>query len=177
MSDLPPGPFGAIYADPPWRFATYDGKKAVASRTDGDPYPTMSSEALRMLPVASVAAPDCALFMWVVDAHLEEALDLGKAWGFSFKTIVFIWDKAEMGMGYWSRKEGEVCLLFTRGSPKRLHKDVRQIIRAPRREHSRKPWETRARIMRLVGGPYLEMFSREASPGWSAWGRDVGMFK
>ena len=176
MSDLPAGPFSAIACDPPWHFSTYDGKRSVAARTAEDPYPTMTLDDLKALPVASVAAKDCALFMWIVDAHLVEALALGKAWGFAFKTIAFIWDKGEIGMGYWTRKEAEFCLLFTRGSPKRLHKDVRQIIRAPRREHSRKPWQTHQRIMRLVGGPYLEMFSREEHNGWTSWGLERGKF-
>lgn len=173
---LPRGSFGAILCDPPWKFQTYDGKRSVPARTEADPYATMSLETLKALPVPDVAAKDCALFMWVVDAHLAEALELGAAWGFTFKTIAFIWDKGEMGLGYWTRKEAEVCLLFTRGSPKRLRRDVRQIIRAPRREHSRKPWQTHQRVQWLVGGPYLEMFAREAISGWAAWGLETDKF-
>src|SRR5215467_15676316 len=110
----------------------------------------MAPAALASLPVGEWAAKDCALFMWVVDAHLEEALRLAHAWGFTFKTVAFIWDKNQIGLGYWTRKEAELCLLFTRGKPKRLGKGVRQIIRAPRREHSRKPDEIYDRIEALV---------------------------
>lgn len=173
---LPKGPFGAIMADPPWKFRTYDGKKTVASRTAADPYPTMTVEELCALPVADLAAKDCALFMWAVDAHLEHALQIGRAWGFTYKTIAFIWDKGRMGMGFWSRKEAEVCLLFTRGHPKRLDAGVRQMIREPRREHSRKPWQAQHRVERLVAGPYIEMFSRESRIGWSNWGLETGKF-
>jgi len=187
MSDLPLGPFGCILADPPWSFRTFDGKSAVPTQ-GADPYATMSIDALKALPVASVAAPDCALFMWIVGAHLVEALEVATAWGFAYKTDAFIWTKPRgdtpdlfvqqhsMGMGYWTRKEAEVCLLFTRGKPKRLDAGVRQIIEAPRREHSRKPDETHARIERLVAGPYLEMFARQARPGWSAWGNETAKF-
>lgn len=187
MGELPAGPFGCILADPPWSFRTYDGKSAVPT-VAADPYATMSITDMKALPVAEVAAPDCALFMWIVGAHLLEAIDLAGAWGFAYKTDAFIWTKMRgdtpdlfrqqhsMGMGYWTRKEAETCLLFTRGRPKRLGKGVRQIIEAPRREHSRKPDETHVRIEALVAGPYLEMFAREPRPGWTAWGNETAKF-
>lgn len=167
--------YGAILCDPPWRFTTYDRKKAVASRGP-DPYPTMTLDELMALPVATMSAADCALFMWVVDSHLDQALRLGTAWGFTYKTIGFIWDKNRMGMGFWTRKEAEVCLLFTRGKPKRLSGGVRQIIREPRREHSRKPEGQYQRVVALVGGPYLELFARQERPNWAAWGNETTKF-
>ena len=192
MSALPTGPFGCILADPPWAFKTFSGKRGTPHRSANDHYVTTDTRVLADMPVASVAAKDCALFMWVVDSHLDQALDLGRAWGFGFKTVAFIWLKeAEngrqldiwngesdpcIGMGYWTRKQAEICLLFTRGKPARLGKGVRQVIRDRRREHSRKPDEQYERIEALVGGPYLELFARQSRPGWSAWGNEVGKF-
>jgi len=195
VSILPPGPFGCILADPPWSFLTYGAKRTTPHRTAEDHYVTMAAGDLRAMPVEASAAKDCALFMWVVDTHLDEAIELGKAWGFSFKTIAFIWAKTtqaqagkqfgffppetvhRIGMGYWTRKQAETCLLFTRGKPKRIGKGVRQIIEAPRREHSRKPDETHARIQQLVAGPYLELFAREPRPGWTVWGNQTDKFE
>lgn len=175
---LPPGPFGAISADPPWAFRTFSGENMTPHRCAEDHYRTMSREDLLAMPVADVAAKDCALFLWVVDSHIDEGIELGRAWGFTFKTLVFVWDKGDrMGFGYWSRKQAEVVLLFTRGKPRRLSSAVRQIIRAPRREHSRKPDEIYSRIEQLVAGPYLELFARQQWPGWSAWGNQVGKFE
>lgn len=192
MGELPSGPFGCILADPPWSFLTYGKQRTTPHRTAEDHYVTMTADDLRNMPVATVAARNCALFMWVVDSHLDEAIELGKAWGFEFKTIAFIWCKTtqrakqfgffppetvhRIGMGYWTRKQAEICLLFTRGKVKRLGKGVRQIIEAPRREHSRKPDETHARIEMLVAGPYLEMFARELRPGWTVWGNETAKF-
>lgn len=136
----------------------------------------MKYPSLAEMPVGDSATKDCALFMWVVDSHLDVGIDLAKAWGFKFKTIAFVWDKGRMGMGYWTRKQAEVCLLFTRGKPLRLDKGVRQIIRAPRREHSRKPDEQYSLIERLVGGPYLEIFARQQHPGWTSWGNETDKF-
>ena len=84
---------------------------------------------------------------------------------------------ALIGMGYWSRKESEICLLATRGKPKRVNADVRQVIQAKRRQHSRKPDEIYSRVERLVAGPYLEMFARQRWPGWDAYGDQVDQFE
>jgi N6-adenosine-specific RNA methylase IME4 len=187
---LTAGSYGAISCDPPWPFRIYSGTDNTPSRTEVDPYSVMSIDDLMALPVSSLAAPDCALFLWVVDAQLHRAIEVGNAWGFMYKTRAFEWIKTKkdveiddanrgyaevdyrMGMGYWTRKQTESCLLFTRGSPRRLDKGVRQIIAAPIREHSRKPDETYRRIERLVAGPYVELFATQRWPGWHGWGLD-----
>ena len=176
--------YGAILADPPWAFRTYSGKHVAAHRCSEDHYQTMDLLELELLSVQVMrqAAQDCALFMWVVDSHLDVAIELMKVWDFKYKTIAFVWVKTtkagvpRIGMGYWTRKSCELCLLGTRGSPRRFSKGVRQVIMTPRREHSRKPDEVRERIEQLVGGPYLEMFARDRQLGWDAWGDEVGKF-
>ena len=40
------------------------------------------------------------------------------------------------GMGYWTRSNPEMCLLGTRGKPKRLDMSVKQLVVSQRREHS-----------------------------------------
>lgn len=173
QSPFPPGPFGAILADPPWYW------RARSAKGDGraPPYGRMGLEDICALPVAGLAAPDCALFLWAVDPMLPQALEVIAAWGFTFKTIGFYWTKpGHMGLGFWTRSNPEQCLLATRGRPKRLSKGVRRWVNAPVREHSRKPDEVAAGIERLVAGPYLELFARTARPGWAAWGNEVGKF-
>jgi N6-adenosine-specific RNA methylase IME4 len=54
---------------------------------------------------------------------------------------------------------------------------VRQVIQAPRRQHSRKPDDIYKRIERLVDGPYLEMFARQRWPDWDQWGDQVDEFE
>jgi N6-adenosine-specific RNA methylase IME4 len=80
------------------------------------------------------------------------------------------------GMGYTTRKNAELCLLARRGSPKRLRKDTHELIIAPRREHSRKPQEARARIEQYAEGPYLEILARTPATGWTAWGSQTEIF-
>ena len=174
--------YGAILTDPPWSFKTWSGKTGTPHRTANDHYMTVPEAGLASMPVADMAAPDCALFMWVVDSHMDEALRLGAAWGFKFKTVAFVWAKTThlgnpmIGMGYWTRKQTESCLLFTRGKPARRSKGVRQLITSPRREHSRKPDAIYERVEALVGGPYLEMFARQRREGWDSWGNEVDKF-
>lgn len=182
--------FGAILADPPWRFATRSaagrGRSPDGATADGAPrlYATMTLDAIKALPVLDLAAPDCALFLWAIDPMIPEALDVGRAWGFTFKTVAFVWAKSSavtpntfpMGTGYWTRANPETCLLFTRGAPRRVSRSVARLIVSPRREHSRKPDETRQRIEALVGGPYAELFARQTAPGWRAWGNETDRF-
>jgi N6-adenosine-specific RNA methylase IME4 len=174
--------YGAILADPPWSFRTFGGKTGTPHRSANDHYVTTSTADMEQIPVKDWAAKDAALFMWVVDSHFDDAFRLAEAWGFGFKTVAFVWVKLtvnglpKMGMGYWTRKQTEQCLLFTRGAPKRLGKGVRQLIEAPRREHSRKPETQYERIEALVPGPYLEMFARQTRPGWDQWGNETGKF-
>lgn len=169
--------FGAIIADPPWAWRSWSGTDAAPHRTQEAPYGVLGRVELEALPVASLAASDSVLFLWVIDSHLDQGLALGRAWGFEYKTRAFEWFKTtndgtrlRMGMGKWTRNECESCLLFSRGKPHRLDAGVRQVIQAPRREHSRKPDEVYDRIERLVTGPYLELFATQRWPGWSGWG-------
>lgn len=189
FGDLPRGHYGAILADPPWGFQCWDGKdKRVASRGSVTPYDTMDMSDIAAMPIADLAADDCALFMWVVWPTLPEAIEVLKSWGFKYKTVAFTWLKADpyrlfsleedvyMGLGYWTRANSEVCLLGTRGTPKRQSAAIRQGIIEPRREHSRKPDCVYERIERLVSGPYLELFARSRRAGWDAWGNQTDKF-
>ena len=58
---------------------------------------------------------------------------------------------------------------------------VSQLIMSPIREHSRKPDEVRDRIVELLGDlPRIELFAREAAPGWDCWGKEApinGVFR
>jgi N6-adenosine-specific RNA methylase IME4 len=114
---------------------------------------------------------------------LPQAIAVMGAWGFEYKTIAFTWakrtptDKAwHLGLGYWTRQNSEHCLLGRRGKPKRIARDVRELVIAPRGEHSRKPDEVAAGIERLAPGPYLELFARETGPGWTSWANEVSKF-
>ena len=134
------------------------------------------------LPVRELADTDCTLFLWGTFPTLPDAFEVIKAWGFQYKTVAFCWVKRNsksagwfFGMGNWTRANAEICLLATKGNPKRMSADVRpQLIVTPREEHSKKPDETRDRIVRLMGDlPRVELFARQTAPGWEVWGNQV----
>jgi N6-adenosine-specific RNA methylase IME4 len=172
--------YGAILIDPPWQYNMVAGKTAKRWGTADAHYNLMTPADLEAMPVRDLAAPDCALFMWATMPVLPQAIELGAAWGFKYKTCAFTWVKNNrggfgfyMGLGMWTRANAELCLLFTRGAPKRKAADVRQVIMAPVRRHSQKPDEQYDRIMRLVDGPYVEVFARRPWPGWDAIGNEI----
>ena len=190
FADLPRGHFRAILADPPWHFQAWASPPYEKGRAAESKYNTMKETDLSALPVASLASENCVLFMWACWPTIEQAFRIIEAWEFDFKTCGFCWVKGnatqiqmfdeeiepDMLLGYWTRSNSEVCLLATRGKPKRMAADVRQAIIAPRREHSRKPDGIHERIERLVAGPYLELFSRQQRPNWTAWGNQTNKF-
>lgn len=197
---LTPYRYKTIYADFPWRYVNY-GEDGLPQQADEQHYPTMSFDELAALRIKDLAAPDCALLAWSTSAHTPQLFALAQIMGFQFKGKSFSWAKLNpfhgkpehdprksrkisddahwfIGMGRGSRRNTEDCWLFTRGAPKRLNRDVRELVVAPvnLQRHSEKPPEVRDRIERLYGGPYCELFSRQSKLGWDAWGLDAGKF-
>jgi N6-adenosine-specific RNA methylase IME4 len=180
--------FPVIYADPPWEFQVYSGKGK--QRSAERYYDTSSLDGIKAIPVAPLAADDCALFLWAVCPEQPGAVAVMQAWGFEYKTVAFFWvkttknaerieldgDGLHWGMGYWTRANIEPVLLGTKGSPQRMDKDVHQVVIAPVGEHSEKPEEVRRRIERLLLGPYLELFARRQAPGWTVWGNEIAPY-
>lgn len=168
--------YDIILADPPWQFSRSRGKGVAA-----DQYPTMPLAELRCLPIKEQASDNCCLFLWGCWALLPEALELIKAWGFTYKCAPFVWVKTNapglgmaFGLGSYTRTNTEVVLLGTRGKPKRVNASVPQVLHSPLRGHSRKPGEIHERIVALMGDlPRLELFARRPYPGWDVWGNEV----
>ena len=170
--------FNIIYADPPWRY------RSPYSKTHRGPelyYPTMYTADICNLPVKDIAADNSILFLWATFPKLHDAFEVIKAWGFNYKTVGFVWVKTNKksdslfwGMGMWTRSNAEICLIATRGRPERIDCGVHQVIISPIEEHSKKPDETRRRIIQLVGDlPRVELFARQAPHGWAVWGNQV----
>lgn len=171
--------YSIIYADPPWQYKTYSQKGQ--ERSAESHYPTMELEAIQALPVAELAADDCVLFLWTTIPLLKDCFSVIQAWGFTYKTVAFVWikknrksDSLFWGMGHWTRANAELCILATKGNPKRRSAGVHQVIMTPIEEHSKKPNETRDRIIALVGDlPRIELFARQKTAGWDVWGNEV----
>lgn len=191
--------YGAVLADPPWRFVSYTALRPEnwQSRRDVEKhYATLELADICELPVDRVAAADAHLFLWVTGPCLEWGFAVMRAWGFRYSSLGFTWIKLRrgcagadddepgaiaeadlhQGLGLTTRHNAELVLLGRRGNARRRARDVREIVLAPVGPHSAKPDEVQARIERYCAGPYLELFARRRRPGWDAWGDALGGF-
>jgi N6-adenosine-specific RNA methylase IME4 len=188
IEPLPHGPFSVILADPPWTYSVFSAKGEARSAKRH--YQTMSLADICAMPIAASAADDAHLFLWATTPNLPQALKVMESWGFAYSSTAFVWVKTNkrqgglffdqrswfVGMGHTTRQNAELVLLGRRGKPKRLSRAIRQIVVAPRREHSRKPDEVHERIESYASGPYLELFARQSRPGWTVWGNQSDKF-
>lgn len=185
------GKYAIIYADPPWSYMDKAMQRGGAERH----YKTMSVEAIKQMPIPSIAYADSILFMWATFPKIKEALEVIEAWGFAYKTCAFVWVKCNKrtnplqtrltvttdnidvfwGMGRYTRSNAEICLLATKGDGiKRRSSGVHQIIYSPIGRHSKKPGETRCRIELLCGKlSRVELFARTTTDGWDVFGDQV----
>lgn len=167
-----------IYADPPW---AYKDKASAGKRGAEYKYSIPSPDWLRTLPVPLIAAKNCILFLWVTMPLIKDGLNLIERWGFGYKTMGFVWvkknkikDSPFWGMGHWTRANAELCLLATKGNPKRISASVHSVVYSPIEKHSKKPNEVKNRIVQLMGDlPRVELFARQKTQGWDVWGDDV----
>jgi N6-adenosine-specific RNA methylase IME4 len=167
---LPEGLYDIIVIDPPWNYGReYDPEGSRVA----NPYPEMNQEELKLIEIPS--AENCIMWLWTTHAFMMDARELLKHWGFEYKATM-VWDKEKIGMGSWLRMQCEFCLLGIKGKPLWYSKDIRDIIREPRREHSRKPEGFYGMIDNGFVGKKLDYFSRAERDGWSVMGNDLGRF-
>jgi N6-adenosine-specific RNA methylase IME4 len=175
--------YSIIYADPAWEYNNKLNINWTRSTAEAH-YETMKFDDIKKLPIKEIADTDCVLFIWVVFPQLQKGLDVIKAWGFNYKTCAFNWVKKNkksnswfFGMGRWTRSNSEICLLATKGNPKRVSASISQIIDMPIERHSKKPDIIRQKIIELCGElPRIELFARMKSDGWDVWGNETDKF-
>ena len=184
-----PKKYKIIYADPPWSY--YNDMTVVPEKNHSGlgcmrkvPYPVMSSADIKKLNVSSIADENCILFIWTTDYHLSRCCEVISAWGFTYKTVGFVWQKLNTKkepvcfMGTYTLKSGvELCLLATKGKQAAKlvkNRKIRALVQSVREHHSKKPDEIRNRIVALCGDiPRIELFARQRVDGWDAWGNEI----
>lgn len=179
--------YSIIYADPAWSYSI--SSSIAGGRGQNTPYRCLRPVEIYSMPVEKIAEDNSILFIWATYPMLPEALYCIKAWGFYYKTNAFTWIKKNkkadsnfFGMGQWTRRNTEICLLATKGNPKAKDHSISEIIEtdfpisieAKLAKHSEKPNEFREAIVRLCGDiPRIELFAREKWEGWDSWGNEV----
>lgn len=194
---IQPCQYSVIYADPAWEFALRSPKGEEKSPQSH--YQCMSMDAMKAMrdEILFATGPDCVCVMWATFPMLQEAMELMKAWGFTYCTAgawqkVTAGGKQGFGTGYVLRSSAEIFLIGKFGSPKIKNKSTRNAlvtgdvpedlrmlgisIFSTLREHSRKPDEMRGLLQELFDGPYLELFARTKVEGWDCWGNETTKF-
>ena len=174
---LPNDTFDIIYADPPWFYnnrTTHNKGKSTGGASSH--YPVMTLKQLKELDVKRVARDNSLLFMWTSSPHLDQAIKLGMAWGFAYKTVAFVWHKQSVLVGHYTLSECELCLVFKRGAipkPRGACNERQFLLEKRTKRHSEKPHEIRERITRMFPTQKkIELFARHQVEGWESWGNE-----
>jgi len=180
------GPFSLILADCPWQYSQNDQRCRGGALNH---YATMPDDDIAALPVEDFADKDAILVMWCCWPQFASGVDIARAWGFDQQVTGIPWVKqlpdgrVQVGVGHWFMATSEFVLVFRRGNaplpkvpggaPAGLLVGQDLQFYATRRKHSAKPlgmidW------LSCLPGPRLELFARNETPGWVAWGGDLG---
>ena len=187
--DLPQNKYSIIYCDPPWDYGgkmQFDGSGKKSNNDDWSKpifisaanfkYPTVKTKKLMEIPLSEICEDDCLLFMWATSPHLEQAISLGSAWGFEYRTVAFVWDKESHNPGQYTMSNCELCLIFKKGKipTPRGARNIQQLVRSKRGKHSEKPIEVLENITKMFPTQSkIELFARSKNVGWDFWGLDV----
>lgn len=182
FAQIPRLKYGLIMADPPWLFDNWSVKGE--RKSPKAQYDCMDLTDIAALPVSHLARGDCILWLWATNPMLPQAIAVCQSWGFTFKTAGH-WvkrskhGKLTFGTGYCLRSAGEPFIIGTIGNPSYHARNVRSVIDAKVREHSRKPDEA-YEAAEALAGPHvyrLDLFSRQERDGWDAFGNEVEKFE
>ena len=175
---LPSGPFRCIVADPPWQLTRAGGWNTTKNHRPLE-YPTMTIADIKALPVLQCSESPSWLFLWTVNAYVEQSYGVARAWGFRPVTLL-TWCKTPRGIGPGGMfsTTTEFVLYCRRGNASkdvgRMKAESSSWFDWPRtRRHSEKPQGFFDMVERRFPGPRLELFARRARPGWTVWGNEV----
>lgn len=187
--ELPNKKYEVIYADPPWDYGgkmQYD-KSSIKTENIGFKqkifissadfkYPTVKLRDLKSLDIGAIAADNCILFMWTTGPQLANSIELGKVWGFEYKTVAFVWDKQVHNPGRYTLSQTEFVLVFRKGvfPFPRGARNVKQFVSWHRGAHSEKPEIVMDGITKMFPTQSkIELFARKNYVGWDNWGLEI----
>jgi N6-adenosine-specific RNA methylase IME4 len=187
FSAAPCSAFRCIVADPPWRYnriwckasdhyrnPTRPGSEDTVGRRM--PYPEMTMEQIKTLPVGSLAAENCDLYLWVTQKYLPDAFDVLNSWGFRYcQTLTWCKTPRGTGQGGLYCPTTEFLILGRKGKmPDRKRVDSTWWnVKRPHNCHSAKPEFFQDMIEAMSDAPRLELFARRKRLGWHHWGNEV----
>jgi len=171
---LPDGKFCTIVIDPPWPMKKILRIAAPRQELELD-YPTMTIDEIKALPLRSIAAENCHVYLWTTQKFLPTAFEVFKAWGTKYECLL-TWVK-NVGFTPFSWMYSTEHVLFGRlGSLELLRKGRRLDFNGKVREHSRKPDSFYDLVKEVSPPPRIDVFSREKRDGFEQYGNEVEKF-
>jgi N6-adenosine-specific RNA methylase IME4 len=182
--DFPKRKYDIILADPPWPYYGDPQKMGAA----GKEYALMSYDELSSLPVSSLQADPCVLFLWTTSSQLAAALGLMEDWLFCYRGVAYVWVKTAKdgriihGQGVrpsFTKPTTELLLVGSSRAKGRTfplaNEGQQQVVLHPRLRHSEKPSVFHSLIEQLFLGEYrrIELFARQEREGWDTWGNEI----
>lgn len=175
--------YKTIVVDPPWKYGKWGKGSKKARYADESfnldsaiPYETMSVWEISRLPVESLAANNCDLYLWTTQKYLPDAFSVLNAWGFKYCQIL-TWAKTPMGKGQGGLfcPTTEFILLGRKGKAPQKERVDTTWWSFPRawKTHSKKPEQFLDIVETVSDVPRLELFARRKRPGWDVWGNEV----
>lgn len=165
--EFPVGKYAVILADPPWRYDNSGLSTSAESQ-----YPTMSLDEICSLPIYELSEDTTVLFLWATNPLLPEALKVIDAWGFQYKTNL-VWIKgSSAGLGWFEKSAHEILMIAVRENTPHPKERPVSYFEEARTIHSKKPERAYEIIESMYPGNKIELFARNARPGWDFWGNE-----
>lgn len=189
--------YDIILLDPNW---LYDDQQNNDPARGGITYDVLGDQELAAIPIGELGADNSIMMMWMTPPKIESGLWLMRQYGYRPTTVAFVWVKLNpsslgthiihdgkrkslvlegniySGLGRYTNANCEFLWLGRKGrGVKRIEKNVKQVLFAPRGKHSRKPWEAYERIDLLFGTDLkrIELFARSPVP--QNWTKATGL--
>jgi N6-adenosine-specific RNA methylase IME4 len=174
MIEFPEKKYQIIYADPPWEV-----KRGPFWNSNGPsrplPYPTMTLEEIKKLPVNKICEKNAHLYLWVINKYIPDAYVIAKSWGFNVSCLL-TWCKPKHGIGLGGTfiQTTEHLLFCRKGTLKTKKRVDTTWFQHNRLSHSTKPNFFRQMIVEVSGDiSRIELFARNKYDGWDSWGNEV----
>lgn len=173
------GKYRTILIDPPWDIKFI--KREVRPNQKLSYNGTMDIEEIKALPISTLAADECDLFLWTTQTYLPYSFDILKVWGFNYH-ITLTWDKRDGLTQFGFHRRTEFCLYAYKGKlgiqkegqaiPSKIE-DIPDLFEEKSKMHSRKPQILYKYIEMKTKPPRLELFARSKRAGWDVWGNQA----
>lgn len=181
IEPFPDKKYKTIVVDPPWQYGIW-GKANPKSRPNSItyeiPYPTMTIDEITNLPIQTLAAENCELYLWTTQKYLPFSFAVLIAWGFKYcQTLTWCKKPRGTGQGGIYCPTTEFLILARQGKmpkAKRIN-STWFLTKRPHNSHSTKPEFFQNMIEKVTDSPRIELFARRKRDGWTVWGNEVSM--